>query len=280
MTMSNNEIKHEIQVGPLTLKNGGPFFAIVGPCVIENEDTPMAVARFLTEVRNELDIPIIFKSSYDKANRTSLDSFRGLGVDEGLHIIQEVKTATNLPVLSDVHQLGEIEKVVGVLDAIQIPAFLCRQTDLILAAARSGLCINIKKGQFLSPWEMEPVIQKLTSTGNKNIMITERGTTFGYNNLVVDMRSIPIMKRLGFPVVFDATHSVQLPGGRGVASGGQREFVADLSKAAVAAGADGVFLEVHPNPDEAYCDGPNSLPLRELNPLLSILKDIYVLIRS
>lgn len=280
MTMAVGEIKHKIQVGPLTVKEGGPFFAIVGPCVIENEDTPLAVARFLMEVREQLDVPIIFKTSYDKANRTSLDSFRGPGVDEGLRIIQKVKDTTDLPVLSDVHQLGDIEKVVGVLDVIQIPAFLCRQTDLILAAARTGLCINIKKGQFLSPWEMEPVIKKLTSTGNKNILITERGSSFGYNNLVVDIRSIPIMKRLGFPVVFDATHSVQLPGGQGIASGGQREFVGDLSKAAVAAGADGVFLEVHPNPDGAYCDGPNSLPLQELNPLLRILKDIYALIRS
>lgn len=271
---------NSIQIGPLTINSNGPFFLISGPCVIEDEDTTLEVARFLRQIRDELDIPIIFKTSYDKANRTSLNSFRGPGIEKGLEIIQKVKDDTGLPVLSDVHQIGEIENARKVLDVIQIPAFLCRQSDLVLAAARSGLPINIKKGQFLSPWEMGPAIEKVTSTGNHNILVTERGNSFGYNNLVVDMRSIAIMKGFGFPVVFDATHSVQLPGGAGTCSGGQREFVAHLSRAAVAAGADGVFMEVHPDPECALCDGPNSLPLNELKPLLIKLKELHNLIRN
>jgi 2-dehydro-3-deoxyphosphooctonate aldolase (KDO 8-P synthase) len=270
---------NSIQIGPLTISSNGPFFLISGPCVIEDEATTLEVARFLRQIRDELDIPIIFKTSYDKANRTSLNSFRGPGIEKGLEIIQKVKDDTGLPVLSDVHQIGEIENARKVLDVIQIPAFLCRQSDLILAAARTGLPINIKKGQFLSPWEMGPAIEKVTSTGNHNILVTERGNSFGYNNLVVDMRSIAIMKGFGFPVVFDATHSVQLPGGAGTCSGGQREFVGHLSRAAVAAGADGVFMEVHPDPESALCDGPNSLPLNELRPLLIKLKELHNLVR-
>ena len=273
-------MKDPIKIGNLTIEEDGPFFLIAGPCVIENEETTLEVAAFLKETSKIMDIPVIFKTSYDKANRTSLDSYRGPGLDRGLKIIQKIKEETGLPVLSDVHEGDEIEKAAEVLDVIQIPAFMCRQTNLLMSAAKTGLPINIKKGQFLSPGEMGPAIKKITSTGNRKIMVTERGTSFGYNNLVVDMRSIAIMKNFGFPVVFDATHSVQLPGGCGSSSGGQREFVAHLSRAAVAAGAHGVFLEVHPHPDSALCDGPNSLPLDQVRPLLKILKEIYRLVRS
>jgi len=227
-----------------------------------------------------MNIPVIFKTSYDKANRTSLDSFRGPGAERGLEIIRKVKDETGLPVLSDVHNAGEVDKAAEVLDVIQIPAFLCRQTDLLLAAAGTGLPVNIKKGQFLSPAEMGQAINKVASRGNRNILLTERGTFFGYNNLVVDFRSIPIMGRFGFPVIFDATHSVQLPGGSGTSSGGQREFVTYLARAAVAAGASGVFMEVHPNPDSALCDGPNSLPLDRVRPLLALLKEIHSLVKG
>ena len=262
----------------MTIKENGPFFLIAGPCVIESEEVTMRVASFLKETAEAMDIPVIFKTSYDKANRTSLDSYRGPGIDKGLEIIQKVKDETGLPVLSDIHEIGEIEKAFRVLDVIQVPAFLSRQTNLILNIARTGIPINIKKGQFLSPWEIEPVINKVRSTGNRNILITERGTSFGYNNLVVDIRSIAIMKGFGFPVVFDATHSVQLPGSVGTSSGGQREFVEYLSKAAVAAGAGGVFIETHPDPDSALCDGPNSLPLEQIRPLVALLKEIHKLV--
>lgn len=273
-------MKDSIQIGNLTIKEDGPFFLIAGPCVIEDEETTSRVANFLKELSESTDVPVIFKTSYDKANRTSLDSFRGPGVDKGLEILQRVKEETGLPVLSDVHELDEIEKAAKVLDVIQIPAFMCRQSNLILSAARTGLPINLKKGQFLSPWEMEPAIHKITSTGNRRVFITERGASFGYNNLIVDMRAIAIVKDFGFPVVFDATHSVQLPGGSGTSSGGQREFVEYLSRAAVAAGANGVFMEVHPHPDSALCDGPKSLPLDQVRPLLGMLKKIHRLVRS
>ena len=273
-------MKHSIQIGNLTIKEDGPFFLIAGPCVIEDEETTSRVANFLKEISEAMDVPVVFKTSYDKANRTSLDSYRGPGVDKGLEILQRVKEETGLPVLSDVHELAEIEKAAKVLDVIQIPAFMCRQSNLILSAARTGLPINLKKGQFLSPREMEPAIHKITSTGNRRVFITERGASFGYNNLIVDMRAIAIVKDFGFPVVFDATHSVQLPGGSGTSSGGQREFVEYLSRAAVAAGANGVFMEVHPHPDSALCDGPNSLPLDQVRPLLGMLKKIHRLVRS
>jgi 2-dehydro-3-deoxyphosphooctonate aldolase (KDO 8-P synthase) len=269
-----------VNIGNLSIEEAGPFFVIAGPCVIEDEDTTLRVATFLKETGEAMEIPVIFKTSYDKANRTSMESYRGPGVNRGLEIIEKVKEETGLAVLSDVHEIPQIEKAAKILDVIQIPAFLCRQTDLILAAARTGLPVNIKKGQFLSPWEIEPVIKKVTSTGNRRILITERGTSFGYNNLVVDMRSIAIMKRFGFPVIFDATHSVQLPGGSGTSSGGQREFVEYLARAAVAAGAHGVFIEVHPHPDSAPCDGPNSIPLSEVRPLLGLLKEIHRLVHS
>ena len=273
-------MKDPIKIENLTIEEDGPLFLIAGPCVIENEETTLKVAAFLKETSQIMDIPVIFKTSYDKANRTSLDSYRGPGLDRGLEIIQKIKEETELPVLSDIHEADEIEKAADVLDVIQIPAFMCRQTNLLLRAAETGLPINIKKGQFLSPGEMGPAIQKITSTGNQRILVTERGTSFGYNNLVVDMRSIAIMKDFGFPVVFDATHSVQLPGGCGSSSGGQREFVGHLSRAAVAAGAHGVFLEVHPHPDSALCDGPNSLPLDQVRPLLKMLQEIHRLVHS
>ena len=264
-----------VKIGNLTVGKNGPLFLISGPCVIENRETTLTVARFLQGLAQRLNIPVIFKSSYDKANRTSVDSFRGPGLDEGLEILKEVKNTTGLPILSDIHQVSEIEKAVEVLDVIQIPAFLSRQTDLILEAARTRVPLNIKKGQFLSPWDMQQVVLKATSTGNTNILLTERGTFFGYHNLVVDMRSIMVMKGFGYPVVFDATHGVQLPGGRGTSSGGQREFVAPLAKAAVAAGADGIFLEIHPDPDSALSDGPNSLPFEHVESLVAVLKKVH-----
>jgi len=277
---NDEKMINEINIGGLTIKEDGPFFVIAGPCVIEDEDKTLKISAFLKEIRDSMDIPIIFKSSYDKANRTSVNSFRGPGIDKGLEIIHKVKEETGLPVLSDVHNIDEIPKAAMVLDIIQIPALLCRQTDLLLAASRTNLPVNIKKGQFLSPAEMEHAIQKILSTGNRKILLTERGTFFGYNNLVVDLRSIPVMKRFGFPVIFDATHSVQLPGGSGKSSGGQREFVESLARAAVAAGADGVFLEVHPDPDSALCDGPNSIPLDQFGPLIFLLKEIHSLVNQ
>jgi 2-dehydro-3-deoxyphosphooctonate aldolase (KDO 8-P synthase) len=279
MTTKDGAMKNPVQIGNLTIKENGPFFLIAGPCVIEDEETTLKIAAFLKETSEEMDIPVIFKTSYDKANRTSIDSYRGPGIDKGLEIIQKVKEKTGLTVLSDVHETGEIEKAAKILDIIQIPAFLCRQTDLLLTAGRTGLPLNLKKGQFLSPSEMEQSIRKITSTGNRRVLVTERGTSFGYNNLIVDIRSIPIMKDFGFPVIFDATHSVQLPGSSGSSTGGQREFIEYLSRAAVAAGANGVLMEVHPDPDSALCDGPNSLPLDRVKTLLALLKEIHTLVR-
>jgi len=269
-----------IQIGGLTITEKGPFFVIAGPCVIESEEITLRVAHFLRETSESLDIPVIFKSSYDKANRTSLQSYRGPGVERGLEVLQKVREKTGLPLLSDIHEPDEAAKAGKVLDVLQIPAFLCRQTSLLLAAGKTGLPVNIKKGQFLSPWEIDQAIKKVESTGNQRILLTERGTFFGYNNLVVDIRSIAVMKNFGFPVVFDATHSVQLPGQAGTSTGGQREFIEPLSRAAVAAGANGIFMEVHPDPDSALCDGPNSLPLIQIKPLLALLKEIHGLVRS
>lgn len=269
---------YPVQLGDLTINKKGPFFIIAGPCVIESEELTLRVAKFLKETSEAMDIPVIFKTSYDKANRTSMESFRGPGIESGLETIRRVKEETGLTVLSDVHSAEDVQKAAEILDIIQIPAFLCRQTDLLLAAAKTGRAVNIKKGQFISPGEMEQAVRKVTSTGNNNVILTERGSFFGYNNLVVDFRSIPIMKGLDFPVVFDATHSVQLPGGSGTCSGGQREFVENLARAAVAAGADGVFMEVHPDPDSALCDGPNSLPLDQVRPIVGLLKEIHTLV--
>jgi 2-dehydro-3-deoxyphosphooctonate aldolase (KDO 8-P synthase) len=267
--MHFNTSFNEITMGP-----GSELVLFAGPCVIEDYEITLSIARFLKQLTNELKIPFVFKASYDKANRTSLQSYRGPGMEKGLEILSCIKQELSVPILSDVHSSLEVEAAAQVLDILQIPAFLCRQTDLILTAARTGKPVNIKKGQFLSPWEMIPLTEKVTSTGNRQILLTERGTTFGYSNLVVDFRSIRIMQDIGFPVVFDATHSVQLPGGAGTHSGGQREFAPLLAKAAVAAGADGIFLEVHPDPDHARCDGPNSLPLTILHDLLSRLSAI------
>ncbi|MGD9186749.1 MAG: 3-deoxy-8-phosphooctulonate synthase [Desulfobacteraceae bacterium] len=244
-----------------------PLTIIAGPCVIEDAETTLQIAAFLKELAQELDLQLVFKASFDKANRTSIHSFRGPGMAEGLKILARVKSELGLMILSDVHESSQVEPASQVLDIIQIPAFLCRQTDFLLAAARSSKPINIKKGQFLAPWDMANTVEKIRSTGNQKIMLTERGATFGYNNLVVDFRGIQIMQSTGCPVIFDATHSVQLPGGDGTSSGGQREFAPVLARAAVAAGADGVFVEVHPDPDKALCDGPNSLPLDQLRSL-------------
>jgi 2-dehydro-3-deoxyphosphooctonate aldolase (KDO 8-P synthase) len=261
-----------IPVGNITIGEDSPLVLIAGPCVIEDESTTVAIARELVEITRRLDLPLIFKASYDKANRTSGGSYRGPGLVSGLDLLDFIRNRFQLPILSDVHQVTEIGPAAEVLDIIQIPALLCRQTDLLEAAGSSGRAVNIKKGQFLSPGDMRYAVEKVTGTGNRNILLTERGTTFGYHNLVVDFRSLPIMAGLGFPVIFDATHSVQLPGGGSGFSGGNREFVPFLAKAAVAAGVQGVFLEVHLDPDRALCDGPNSWPLDQLEPLLRSLQ--------
>jgi 2-dehydro-3-deoxyphosphooctonate aldolase (KDO 8-P synthase) len=258
------------------IKLGGekPLVLIAGPCVIENENKTLWLAQELKEITEKLKIPFIFKASYDKANRTSIDSYRGPGLEEGLRILSKVKKNLGVPVLSDVHQPSEISQAEKILDIIQIPAFLCRQTDLIMKAASTGKPVNIKKGQFLSPYEIGPIIKKITFCDNPNILLTERGTSFGYNNLVVDMRSLVIMRKFGFPIIFDATHSVQLPGEAGTASGGEREFIPYLAMAAAAVGIDGLYLEVHDNPEKALCDGPNSLKISKLAPLLKKIKKI------
>ncbi len=264
-----------VNIEDIAIGEGFPLVLISVPCVIEDEDKTFEIASFLKELTGKLEIPFIFKASYDKANRTSIHSFRGPGLKEGLKILGRIKAELGIKILSDVHQISEIEAAARVLDIIQIPAFLCRQTDFILEVAKTGKPVNIKKGQFLAPWDMVNAVEKLSSTGNRRILITERGAMFGYNNLVADFRSIHIMqKQTGCPVIFDATHSVQLPGGSGKSSGGEREFAPILARAAVAAGADGVFMEVHPDPDKALCDGPNSLKLNTLDKLLYQLKAI------
>jgi 2-dehydro-3-deoxyphosphooctonate aldolase (KDO 8-P synthase) len=256
------------------MKSDTPFFLVSGPCVIEDEAVTLRIAERLKTLTERLGIPFTFKASYDKANRTAITSFRGPGMTDGLRVLAKVKETLDVPVLSDVHRISEVSAAAEVLDVIQIPAFLCRQTDLILSVARTGKPVNVKKGQFLAPWDMVNIIEKIRSVSSVQSMITERGVMFGYNNLVVDFRGIRIMQQTGCPVVFDATHSVQLPGGAGTRSGGQREFAPVLARAAIAAGADGVFLEVHEDPDKALCDGPNSLPLDELPGLLVQLKAI------
>lgn len=249
-----------------------PFFLIAGPCVIESEQLAMDTAGQLKEICQRLDIPFIYKSSFDKANRSSGQSFRGLGVDEGLRILAEVKKQIAVPVLTDVHEDTDMQAVAAVVDVLQTPAFLCRQTNFITRVAQAGIPVNIKKGQFLSPWEMVNVVDKARAAGNEQIMVCERGASFGYNNLVSDMRSLVVMRETGCPVVFDATHSVQLPGGQGTTSGGQREFIPVLARAAVAVGVSGVFMETHPDPDQALSDGPNAWPLDQLEGLLETLK--------
>lgn len=263
-----------ININDILFGSDHPLVLIAGPCVIEDAALTRDIAARLKEITTSVGLPFIFKASYDKANRTALDAYRGPGRHAGLAILAKIKAELHIPILSDVHSTEEIPAAAEVLDILQIPAFLCRQTDLILAAARTGSIINIKKGQFLAPWDMANVVAKARSLGQRQILLTERGASFGYNNLVVDFRGIGVMQQTGCPVIFDATHSVQLPGGAGTSSGGQREFAPVLARAAVAAGVDGVFMEVHPDPDKALCDGPNSLKLDTIEPILRQLTAI------
>lgn len=276
---NHNGTTRVIKFAGVSVGGGGKLLLIAGPCVVENEKSALRHAQAIAKIAKRLGVPYVYKSSYDKANRTSIASFRGLGIDEGLGILQRVKDATGLPILTDVHGVDEIEKVARVADVLQIPAFLCRQTDLLLAAGRTGRVVNVKKGQFLAPWEMKNIADKIASTGNRNILLADRGTSFGYNTLVSDFRAIPIMRETGYPVIFDATHSVQQPGGKGTSSGGERRFVPVLAQAAVVAGADGVFMEVHENPDKAPSDGPNMVPLKDLEKLLTRLLKLNDIIR-
>jgi len=263
-----------VSVANLVLGGDSPLFLIAGPCVIESEEHALKTAKRLKDISQEIDMPLIFKASYDKANRSSAASYRGPGLETGLRILKKVRDELDIPLLSDIHRFEEIGPASEVLDILQVPAFLCRQTDFLLEAAKTGKTVNVKKGQFMAPWDMKNVIDKVQSTGNNNLVLTERGASFGYNNLVTDIRAFPIMRSFGFPVVFDATHSVQLPGGSGKTSGGQREFIPPLARAAVAAGVDGIFFEVHEDPDNALCDGPNSMPLDSLKELLVQLQSI------
>jgi len=269
----------QIHLDRITIGGKAPFVLIAGPCVIEDEQKTMEIAVFLKGLTDRLNIPLIFKASYDKANRSSMDSYRGPGLDKGLRILGNIRRDLSLPLLTDVHRFEEIKPAAEVADILQIPAFLCRQTDFVMEVARSARVINIKKGQFLAPGDVRNIIQKARSVQNENILITERGTCFGYNNLVSDFRAIPVMREMGFPVIFDATHSVQLPGGLGKTSGGQRDMVAYLARAAVAVGIDGLFMEVHPDPDHALCDGPNSLFLDKLDDMLQLLIRIDALVK-
>jgi 2-dehydro-3-deoxyphosphooctonate aldolase (KDO 8-P synthase) len=268
------------QIGDVGVGGNAPLFLIAGPCVIESEAHCFQMARELKAIAVKSQIPFIFKASFDKANRTSLHSYRGPGLEMGLAILKAVRANVGIPVLTDIHEVCQVELVAAAVDCLQIPAFLSRQTDLLLAAGNCGCAVNIKKAQFLSPWDMEHPLVKVASTGCHRILVTERGTCFGYNNLVVDVRTFPILRRSGYPVVFDVTHSLQLPGGQGKASGGQPEFIEPLAKAAVAAGIDGLFLEVHDNPSAALSDGANSLPLDQLERLLAKLLAIDAVVRS
>jgi len=271
---------HEIALGALRLGAGNPLFLIAGPCVIESELHTCGMAEKIARIASDCTVPYIFKASYDKANRSSLKSFRGPGLTEGLRILKKIKKDFAVPVLTDIHESAQAAPAAEVCDILQIPAFLSRQTDLLVAAAKTGRIINVKKAQFLSPWDMNNVVEKIAAAGNEQIILTERGASFGYNNLVVDMRSFPVMQKLGYPVVYDVTHSVQLPGGQGHASGGQPEFIETLARAGVAAGVDGIFLETHDNPSVALSDGPNALPLAQLSSLLKRLKQVAELVRS
>jgi 2-dehydro-3-deoxyphosphooctonate aldolase (KDO 8-P synthase) len=270
---------HEITLNSFRLGADNPLFLIAGPCVIESESHARKMAESVAKIAADAGVPYIFKASYDKANRSSSKSFRGPGAKDGLRILAKIKSDLKLPVLTDIHEREQAAPAAEVVDILQIPAFLSRQTDLLEAAAKTNRIVNVKKAQFLSPWDMKNVVEKIAAAGNTNIILTERGATFGYQNLVVDVRSFPIMKKFGCPVVFDATHSVQLPGGQGNASGGQPEFIEPLARAAVAAGVDGVFLETHDNPAEALSDGPNALPLSQLPQLLARLKELSTLVR-
>jgi 2-dehydro-3-deoxyphosphooctonate aldolase (KDO 8-P synthase) len=273
-------VTRELQIKNVRIGGNNPFVLIAGPCVIESEGATIETAARLQQITADLGIPFIFKSSYDKANRSSASSFRGPGLKEGLRILGRVKRELGLPLLSDVHRFEEIGPAADVLDVIQIPAFLCRQTDFVMDIARTGKMVNIKKGQFLAPWDIKNIIEKATSTGNRNVIITERGVSFGYNNLVADMRSLPLMREFGYPVMFDATHAVQLPGAGGIASSGDRRFVPHLARAAAAVGIDALFMEVHACPDKALCDGPNMLPLEELPALLKQVREIDGIVKK
>lgn len=269
----------EVKLGKITF--GKPALVLIaGPCVIEDEKTVLRHAEKIFRITRELSIPYIFKASYDKANRSSVHSFRGPGLSKGLRILAKVKAKLGLPVLSDVHCEEEIAEAAEVLDILQIPAFLCRQTDMLLAAAKTGKIVNVKKGQFLAPWDMKNIVEKIESAGNRKILLTERGVSFGYNTLVSDFRAIPVMRGLGYPVVFDATHSVQQPGGLGKATGGEAHHIPLLARCGVAAGCDALFMEVHENPAAAKSDGPNSLPLKDLKSLLSTLKRMKQIVNS
>lgn len=273
-------IAKSIRVGGFEIGAGRPLALIAGPCVIEGRESALKHASYLKEVADRVGVPFIYKSSYDKANRSSLDSYRGPGIEKGLKILTQVKKEIGVPILTDVHEKEQVALARENVDIIQIPAFLCRQTDFVIAVAQSGKIVNIKKGQFLAPWDMRNVVEKIVSTGNEQILVTERGVSFGYNNLVADMRSLVALRELGYPVVFDATHSLQLPGGLGKASGGERKFIPALARAGVAVGVDALFMEVHEDPDRALSDGPNSLPLKEVEGLLKMVKEIDGLLKG
>jgi 2-dehydro-3-deoxyphosphooctonate aldolase (KDO 8-P synthase) len=274
------ETSHTFSVGNVRFGGDAPLFLIAGPCVIESEAHALSMAEQLGTVASELGVPYIFKASYDKANRSSGSSFRGPQLEEGLRILANIKKRTGLPIVSDVHDISQVGPAAEVCDILQIPAFLCRQTDLLLAAGRTGRAVNVKKGQFLAPSEIGNAAEKIASTGNEKIILTERGASFGYQNLVVDMRSFPIMRKFGYPVVFDVTHSVQLPGGEGKSSGGQPEFIEPLARAGAAVGIDGIFLEVHDNPAKALSDGSNALPLTQFRALLQKIQRLALLSRE
>ena len=269
-----------VKAGNVEIGGGRSLAVIAGPCVIESKESALRHAAALKEMADRVGVPYIFKSSYDKANRSSVNAFRGLGMVQGLEILAEVKRQIGVPILTDVHEIDQVGPVKQVADILQIPAFLCRQTDFVIAVAESGKVVNVKKGQFLAPWDMGNVIEKIRSAGNEQILLTERGASFGYNNLVSDMRSLVVMRELGYPVVFDATHSLQLPGGLGKASGGERKFIAALARAGVAAGVDALFMEVHEDPDHALSDGPNSLALELFENVLKSVKAIDALVRE
>ncbi|HKA32759.1 MAG TPA: 3-deoxy-8-phosphooctulonate synthase [Candidatus Binatia bacterium] len=269
-----------VKLGGFEIGGGKPLALIAGPCVIESADSALRHAAALKQIADRVGVPLVFKSSYDKANRTSLESFRGPGIDEGLKILSKVRREIGVPVLTDVHEIDQIAAAADAVDVLQIPAFLCRQTDFVLAVGRSGKVVNIKKGQFLAPWDVKNVVEKVVSTGNEQVTVTERGASFGYNNLVSDMRSLVVLADIGYPVVFDATHSLQQPGGLGKASGGERRYIPALARAAAAVGIDALFMEVHEDPDRALSDGPNSLALADLENLLKRVKEIDGLVKK
>jgi 2-dehydro-3-deoxyphosphooctonate aldolase (KDO 8-P synthase) len=268
-----------VKIGRFEIGAGRPLALIAGPCVIESADSALRHAAALKAIADRVGIPYVFKSSYDKANRTSLGSFRGPGMDEGLKILSQVRCEIGVPVLTDVHEIDQIAPAAEAVDVLQIPAFLCRQTDFVVSVARAGKVVNVKKGQFLAPWDVKNIVEKIVSTGNEQVTVTERGASFGYNNLVSDMRSLIVLGEIGYPVVFDATHSLQQPGGLGKASGGERQYIPALARAAVAVGVDALFMEVHENPDRALSDGPNSLALNDLEALLARVKEIDALVK-